>query len=129
MKNIIWAVVALLGIFTLSCKKEPGFGGLATISGKVYAVDSTTGGNLKDEGYIGDFDVFIGVQGEPGILDNIKTSYDGSYQFDELRKGTYDVWVYRRCDACAGDILLIKKTVVIKDNKDEIVLEDFNVVI
>jgi len=129
MKKIIWAAFALVTLVALGCKKEPGFGGLASISGKVYAIDSTSGGNLKDEGYIGDYDVFIGIDGEPGLLDNIKTSYDGSYQFAELRKGTYNVWVYRRCDACAGDILLIKKTVVIKSNKEEKVLDDFKVVI
>jgi hypothetical protein len=126
----LFGLTLVLGLLTLlACKKEPGYGGLATITGKVYAYDSTTGGNLKDKGYVGDFDVFIGVEGESGFMDNIKTSFDGSYKFDGLRKGKYNVWVYRRCDACVNDIKVILRTIEIKSNKDEVALEDFIVVI
>ena len=34
--------------------------------------------------------------------DDIKTSYDGTYEFPYLRKGSYTIFAYSRCDTCAA---------------------------
>lgn len=110
-----------------SCEKEPGFGGLATISGKVYAYDYNPQGILIGEGYTGDLEVFISVEGQPGVLDRIRTSFDGSYLFSRLRKGTYVVWVFSYCNNCPDNQEPIKKTVRVTSNREKIILEDFRI--
>lgn len=88
-------------VFTIySCKKDPGPGGLATIRGKIYGIDLTTSGDVKDSGYLGNQRVFIGVAGEPAHFDDVRSSYDGSFEFKFLRKGSYDVWTFGDCDTC-----------------------------
>jgi uncharacterized protein (DUF2249 family) len=77
-----------------SCSKEEGYGGLATIQGKVYGKDFNSHGALVSEGYVGDMKVYISKHDNPNYFDKVDTSYDGSYKFEYLQKGTYDVWVF-----------------------------------
>jgi hypothetical protein len=78
----------------MSCTKEPGEGGRATIKGKVkvkaYNKEFTI---LKDEYYAQGEDVYITFGDNPAVQDKVKTSYDGSFEFPYLRKGTYSVFV------------------------------------
>jgi hypothetical protein len=119
--------IAILSVFLLSCEKEPGFGGLASVTGKVYAFDYNPAGTLIGEGYTGDIVVFISVEGQPGVLERIRTSFDGSYIFTQLRKGTYIVWVFSYCDTCTDNQEPITKTVKVTSNRQKITLEDFRI--
>ncbi|MCO5249108.1 MAG: MSCRAMM family adhesin SdrC [Chitinophagales bacterium] len=128
-----------LGILLFShCKKEEGYGGLASIEGRVYAVDYNKDGEFVDEGYVGDREVYIGslsvkknTNGDEvetsKVIDRIRTSYDGFYIFEGLRKGTYDVWVYSLCSKCVDDVTPIVRRVEVKGKKSRIVLEDFKI--
>ena len=128
--------ILFLSIFVFAhCKKEEGFGGLASIQGKVYAVDYNKDGEYVDEGYLGDFVVYLGTISTKDddsletihVIERVRTSYDGSFLFEGLRKGTYDVWVYSQCSKCAGDITPIIQRVEIKGKKSKIELEDFKI--
>jgi hypothetical protein len=123
--------VGLLFIFVFaiySCKKEAGPGGLATVHGKVFAVDVTTSGNLKDSGYIAEQKVYISVSGNPSFFDSKRTSYDGTYEFKWLRKGTYDVWAFSDCDTCVWKQQKVMKTVEVGSNKASVEVEDLRII-
>jgi hypothetical protein len=126
-RMIFLSVLVATGVFISSCEKEPGFGGLATITGKVYAFDYNPAGSLIGEGYTGDIEVFISVEGQPGVLDRIRTSFDGSYIFTQLRKGSYVIWVFSDCDICTDNKEPVSQIVKVNSNRQEITLEDFRI--
>jgi hypothetical protein len=83
----------------LSCEKEEGKGGQATITGKVYAYD-VDNGIKTDSGYIAGVRVYISYGDNTGVDDNTRTDGSGIYTFNWLQKGTYKVWVVSECDTC-----------------------------
>jgi len=107
-----------------SCKKAEGLGGTSTITGKVYVKEYSSVGNLLAEYYGAEERVYI-IYGNGTTYDNdMRTSYDGSYKFQYLNKGTYQVFCYSRCDTCASGNEAIIKEVEITSNNSTVELED-----
>lgn len=125
-KNLILLIASISFIFS-SCSKEEGYGGLATITGKVYAKNYNSNGNLVSEGYIGEYNVYISKHNDPNHFDSVDSSYDGSYRFEFLHEGTYDVWVFGDCDSCPWDQVYDLKTISITSKKQTVVVEDLNI--
>jgi hypothetical protein len=122
----------LLSILIISCKKEPGPGGLASIKGKVYAYDFTTGKTLVAEGYMGDLRIYIATADDSVQFDDIRTSYNGSYEFNSLRKGKYKIWVFAKSDTATvlplqgpDNLLYYMQEVEVKEKKEEVTVPDF----
>jgi hypothetical protein len=91
-----------LVLFTLlSCSKEEGYGGLSSINGRVFGKNYNSNGVLVNQDYIGDIKVYISKHGDPNYFDSKDSAYDGSFKFDFLQPGSYDVWVFGDCDSCA----------------------------
>ncbi len=122
----ITMMLCLLVAWT-SCKKTPGYGGLATITGKVYVYDYNNSNVLEAEGYTGDVNVFLSADDYPGQLDDVGTDFNGAYRFEGLRKGRYTVWVFEDCDTCTDNKRVIKQSVNIEKNNAEIELPDFKI--
>lgn len=97
-KYIQFSVFAFIPIFFLlsfsSCTKAEGPGGKATITGKLFKIKGS--GDIEVEA---DESVYI-IYGKGGIGydDDVKTSYDGTYKFEYLRKGDYTIFSYTDCD-------------------------------
>lgn len=121
--------ILLVTLLTTACKKEAGEGGLATIKGKVFASDLTTSGDVKDSTYMGDQRVFIGVAGQGYAFEDVRTNYEGKYEFRFLRKGDYEVWVYGDCDTCIRKQTYHVQQASISDKKQVIELPDFRIVL
>lgn len=117
-------IVLLIAITFLSCSKEEGYGGLATITGKVYGKDYNSSGYLVGEGYIGDVSVYISKSGETAYFDKVDSAYDGSFSFKFLQKGTYDIWAFGDCDTCTWDQTFTKQTITISSSKETVTTED-----
>jgi hypothetical protein len=98
LKKNLFLIFLTLSFF--ACKKQPGLGGLATIKGKIFATDVTASGSVRDSGFLGNQTVFISAAGDTYSFDNVKTSYDGSFEFKFLQKGDYDIWTFSNCDTC-----------------------------
>ena len=99
MKNLILILSAgLLMIFTFdSCKKEAGQGGNCTITGKVFVKNyNGTFTQLLEEYYDPGVWVYIIYGDNKDYSDRIETSYDGTYEFQFLRPGTYHVYAYSK---------------------------------
>jgi hypothetical protein len=124
MKNkISFLILIILVIFT-SCKHDEGYGGLATIKGKIYAKDYNSNGGLVAESYIGGVKIYISKHGETAYFDDINSSYDGSFEFKFLYRGKYDIWVFGDCDSCAWDQNYQLRTIEITDKRQIVILED-----
>lgn len=121
-KNIL--LLVLVALTQVSCSKDEGYGGLATIEGKVFAKDYNSNGSLVGEGYLGGQKVYISEHNNPSQFDDVDTSYDGSFRFEFLQKGTYDIWTFGDCDSCNWDQNFVLKTVEIGSKKANVTVED-----
>jgi hypothetical protein len=92
VKQIIAIVLVVLVV--ISCKKPPGPGGKATIKGKLkYRNFDNYNVSMISEYYAGGENVYICYGNSDVVRNNIKTSYDGSFQFLYLNQGHYKVFV------------------------------------
>lgn len=118
----------MASILMAGCTQPEGEGGTAAVYGKVYAYDYNSSGVLIDEYYLADEDVFIIYGDEDNYYDDsYKTSFDGSFRFQYLTKGTYTVFVYSDCISCPSGTEAISQTFEITSNDQDIVLDDMEV--
>lgn len=122
MKYKLFLFLNLLLFF--SCKKEAGDGGLATITGKVYAYDINTSGFKQDSAYIQDYKVYISYGDNKTLDDETRTSSNGEYTFKWLRKGTYTLRVFGYCPTCPLEQYSDSVQVVISKNRETINIRD-----
>lgn len=105
-----------------ACQKGPGEGGTSTIMGKVFVMNYNSSGQFVDSFYAQDEHVYIIYGDEAYFGDDIKTSYDGTYEFPFLRKGPYSVFAYSRCDTCAAGQQAVLITTEISKNHSVVIL-------
>jgi len=116
----------MLGVLTFvsGCSLGPGEGGRSSISGKVFLEEYNSSNVLVNSFYITEERVYI-IYGDDSIYgDEYRTSYDGSYRFDFLRKGNYKVFAYSECISCPDFTEAIFSEVEITENGENVVLED-----
>lgn len=117
-----------LVLFLISCSKFEGEGGSATIKGIIREQKYNSLGNVIAEYPIGDQDVYI-IYGNGNTFydDDIKTSYDGSFQFRYLKKGSYKIFVYEDCSTCPSGKKEIIVPVEITKNNQTVTLDTINI--
>jgi hypothetical protein len=96
MKNGLILILSILVLsLSNSCKKVEGSGGGATIKGMIQEQKYNALGNIIAEYPGSDVNVYL-IYGTTDQFydDDVKTSYDGSFIFNYLQKGTYTVFVY-----------------------------------
>lgn len=128
--KIKFYLLCILSIFILilACKKGPGVGGRATISGKVYARNFSSSFVQIDSGYIGGQKVYIKYGDDPGVGDDVETDLNGTYSFYYLREGKYTIYVYSKQLINNHLDVSVSQTVEITKKKEEKVLPDFDIV-
>ncbi len=93
MKKLNYLVV-LTAAFLLSCKKEAGEGGFASIEGKVYVKNYDPFFSfITSQYYLPGETVYIIYGDNKDVGNTVKTSYDGSFKFNYLQKGKYTIYV------------------------------------
>jgi len=122
MKNIFPLLIILL-VFS-ACSKEEGEGGNATIKGKVFANDFDSDGEFVGQYYVSEADVYIVYGDDDFYNDNVKTHHDGSFRFEYLRPGNYQLYTYSKCRTCVEPQVPVFVDVVIAENDQVIELED-----
>ncbi len=94
-KALRFALIICSFLIFNSCKKEPGEGGNASITGNVWVQAYNNNGNSQSFEYVGaDIDVYIVYGDGPGYDDRTKTDLNGIFKFKYLRKGKYTIYVY-----------------------------------
>ena len=120
MKLIFSLIISTLVLSGFSsCTKVEGPGGAATIKGKVLKEKTIAGQTYYYDA--ADEDVYL-IYGNEGSFydDDIKTSYDGTFEFNYLEEGNYQFFVYSKCTSClSGDTVFIQD-VVIDEKKAEV---------
>ena len=95
MKKINQVLTILTIFIFVSCKKEPGIGGDASIKGKVINRHyNTTFTTLLGESEYADTYVYIIFGDKINYGQRIKTNYKGEFEFEHLYKGTYHIYTY-----------------------------------
>lgn len=122
MKSIL-IFSALLVVFS-ACSKYEGQGGVATIKGVVIEQRYNSLGNVIASYPAPDQDVFI-IYGADNTFydDDVKTSYDGSYEFRYMRKGTYRIFTYEDCNTCPSGKKEVMKEVEITEKNQELLMD------
>ncbi len=125
------SITALLIVFSLGCKKEPGEGGFATIKGRLYVKNyDPTFTVLLSEYYLPGESVYI-IYGETNeVGDNVRTTNDGTFTFKYLRKGKYKVYAIGKDDT-KPSLNVPKETLVeieIKEKKQVVNLSDLVII-
>ena len=121
MKNTTYLILFLFATTSfISCKKSPGIGGQASILGNIKVNNINILGDTIATYDAQDLDVFI-VYGNLNNTydDDTKTSYDGSFEFNFLNAGEYEVFVYSDCADCPNgqdSVVIINTT--IQDNNE-----------
>lgn len=114
-------------VFT-SCNKYEGTGGGASIIGKMYEVPTNSVGTPIDTFALIKEDVYIIFGSENSFYDDkIETSYDGTFRFDQLRKGDYQIFVYEKNVSLPEGKEPLILNVTIGDKKETIDLGDIYV--
>ena len=114
--------VFLVTILIFSCRKVEGPGGSVTIKGIV--VERNHVGNAVFEYPAADQDVYLIYGSENSFYDDdIKTSFDGSFEFRYLQKGDYQLFVYEEDNAEPSGTSEILIPINASDNNQIITLD------
>ena len=90
-------IAAIFCLVISSCEKPPGPGGRATIKGKLHAKNfDAYAMTVISEYDIAGENVYICYGSDATARNNIKTSYDGSFEFMYLNKGHYKIFAVSR---------------------------------
>lgn len=118
MKKTILSL--FIPLFALgACTKVEGTGGAATVKGRVTVEEYNFLGTLLATYDAQDQKVFIIYGSDDTIVDDdVSTSYDGTFEFDFLRQGSYTAFVYSDCRTCDSGDSTVKVTFEIDAKKD-----------
>ncbi|MFT7614519.1 MAG: hypothetical protein ACI9J3_003501 [Parvicellaceae bacterium] len=91
----VYAIIMASAICFFGCSKSPGYGGKGVIKGNVTINKVDVFGQIEGS-YIGTDQEISIIYGDNSnqIDDDIKTSFDGSFQFKYLYPGNYKVFLY-----------------------------------
>ncbi|MBI3500855.1 MAG: hypothetical protein HY063_03590 [Bacteroidetes bacterium] len=119
---IIFIFFITLSGVEVSCKKVPGTGGRATIKGKIWVRQYGTA-NFSSPllaQYAGTNQTVHIIYGDDlGESSNDVTDYNGEFQFQYLRKGSYKVYVYSadsvKCSTAGSSAIYIPPIAVVSE--------------
>ena len=130
LKNLFFFIVTVL--VSMSCTKEAGVGGSATVTGKIFAKDYNALGTPTGEYYAQNYKVYLIYDDEGGAFDDdVNTSHDGSFEFKYLQKGNYELFVYSNysyclaCDNLGDSVISVKFQIT--DKQQELDLSDITI--
>lgn len=125
--NRILMLLAAVCLFSVSCTKDPGEGGAASISGNVETEVRLVLTNPNTFQYIRnapDQEVFIQYGDNVSPDDRVFTNYDGEFEFLSLREGKYTIYIYSKDTTGIATVdpnrMVILKEVEIVDRKEEV---------
>lgn len=95
--KIAFILVLAISAFIYSCTKPAGEGGTSKIKGRIYIRDYNSNFTILNAAYYGmEERVYIIYGDETFYGDDIRTSYDGTFEFNYLRQGMYQIFAYSK---------------------------------
>ena len=129
MKFIQILTAATVLLFT-SCSKDPGTGGKATITGTIIEEEWDQGSGLfTGVSYLApEIRVYIDYAADGFLNDDIRTNFNGKFEFRWLRKGDYEIIVYSECPlTCDPGIEARRIPVSINSNSELVELDPITI--
>ena len=114
-------------LLVFSCKKEAGQGGRAIIKGKLFA-DNFYSKSFNSRSALADERVYLVYGNQKSCSDvDLRTGYDGSFEFDFLRKGKYKLYAYSLDTGFKTpcSVIPVVKEIEIKKTDEEFIVSDF----
>ena len=98
LEYLIYSFLAFFLMGLVACEKDPGEGGTATITGKIFVKNfDDEDGTFINEYFAQNKKVYI-IYGDGTVQDDdTDTGFDGTYAFNYLHKGQYIVYAYSEC--------------------------------
>ncbi len=110
-------IFSTIALTLFSCTKEEGEGGRSSISGTVHLTDDT--GGVQGDYNAPEYDVYIIYGDKDNIYDDdMKTNYDGTFKFSNLREGSYQVYAYTKSTTEQSGVTTVIKSIDIGKNED-----------
>lgn len=123
--NKYWLLFGFaIALISVGCKKGPGEGGRASISGKVFQVNYNASNIPVDSFYVGEQRVYLIYGDDASFSQEVRTNYDGTYLFNYLLPGDYTVFAYSECKTCASKTKAVVLRAEINGRKQDKVLDD-----
>lgn len=130
MRRYFYLALPLMALALASCTKYEGPGGSSSIVGKIHHMVYDGANNLINEYDAPKHDVYI-IYGNNAadtyFDDDIETSFDGTFRFDNLEKGNYRIFTYEKCPTCPSGDSTLFFDVEITEKRQEIDLGTINV--
>jgi hypothetical protein len=127
MRLSIITIISIAAFMLFSCAKTEGLGGGGHVKGKVLVKQYNALGTLLSEYYAQYERVFI-IYGDDDFKafdDRTFTSYDGSFEFKYLKKGTYTIFTYSNCVTCpSGQDSTVLSTFRVNEKNEVVELSD-----
>lgn len=125
------SIFLLFSALIFSCKKSPGVGGTSTIKGRIVVKNYTVGwpgpSTYLGTNYGQEVSVYL-IYGDTGFYsDNIKTSFDGRFEFPFLNKGKYKIFTYSADTTLSGKSP-VEVSVTIDKNKSTVDVGEITIV-
>ena len=119
--KLILPIFILLMVFS-SCKKVEGPGGTVTIKGVI--IERNHVGTSIFEYPAADQDIYLIYGSENSFYDeDLKSSFDGSFEFRYLQKGDYQVFAYEDDNSVASGMSEVMVDVSATENNQVITLD------
>jgi hypothetical protein len=123
MKTVfrILLIFVSVSVVLISCEKNSGEGGNATITGSVWVrnYNSTFSSLLSEYAGVKE-DVYIVYGDNIGYDDKVDTDYQGYFRFNYLRKGKYTIYVFSKDSTMTspdGKIAVIKEVEITENDQ------------
>jgi hypothetical protein len=130
IKNSCFVLITFFSMLHFSCKKEAGEGGMASITGKVMIDDYDNTFTILRRVYPAQGEmVFIVYGQDKGVSDNVRTSYDGTFEFKYLRLGKYKVFAVSKdtSDRISNKTIEVLREVDITEKSKTYTVEDLHI--
>jgi len=127
----LFIILPILAVFISACEKDAGPGGTSTIIGRVKVLDyNSEFTHINAVYWAQKEDVFIVYGNDSVYSESFKTNYDGTYEFEHLQKGKYQVFCYSKdtTGLIPGGQFAVIKDVEISGNDQEVRVEDIVIV-
>ncbi len=128
VRKLVYGLV-LTSVVLLSCSKEEGVGGQATVTGTLNVDVYNVSGYQHTLG-AQNTDIYI-VYGTNDEIpdDNVETGYSGKFVFEHLRPGQYTIYTYSDCFTCSlGQDSVVVKSFTITDKKATLDLGEVTII-
>jgi hypothetical protein len=125
--KIAWVTAVAVVVSFTSCVKEAGEGGYATIYGKIekdYRLITSNPASYQYTVPGADEEVYIVYGDDKSPSDRVWTNYNGEFEFENLRRGSYEIYVYSAdttgVTGVDPDLMAIKMKVEIEGRDEDV---------